>query len=314
MSLFKGKTEYLFAGVSILLWSTIVVAAKLLQNGLNNMQIVAASSLLAFVFLFAVCLFTGRLKQLRSLRAKELLILSGVGLLGTFVYHLLLYSGIAQLQPSQAIIINYLWPIMIVLFACLLLKEPLTARKLLAIGLSFLGVAVVTAGGDLLHIETKTLLGALYCVLAAVSYGLYSVLNKRLHVDELLAMTVFYAASTLVSFGWIALRGDWFTPDLPQFAGLVWMGVFTYAIAYITWALAIDRGDTAKIANTAYLTPFLTLLWTSLLPDEPFSIWSLLGLLLILAGVFIQLRGTKQSSFPLEGTVARRVSRKRRDE
>ena len=296
MSRTSFKKEYLFAGISILIWSTIGVVTKWLQQAqIGNMQIVAASSLFGFAFLFAVCLFTGRLKLLRGMRAKELLILSGVGLLGTFVYHLLLYSGIAYLSASQAIIINYLWPIMIVLFACLILKEPLTGRKLLAIGLSFLGVAVVTAGGDLLHVEPQTLLGALFCVLAAVSYGLYSVLNKRLHVDELLAMTVFYGASALLSLVWIALRGDWFTPDLPQLAGLAWMGVFTYAIAYITWALAIDRGDTAKIANTAYITPFLTLVWTSLLLREPFSLWSVLGLLLILAGVFIQLRDTKQS-------------------
>ena len=291
MSRFVLKKEYLFAGIAILLWSTIATVAKILQTGLSNLQILSAASLFAFAFLFAVCLFTGRLKLLRGLRAKDWLYLSVVGLLGTFLYHLFLYAGIARMQASQAFIINYLWPAMIVLFACLILKEPLTARKLIAIGLSFLGVIVVTAGGDLLHVSPRTLVGALFCVGAAVSYGLYSVLNKRQHMDELLAMTLFYGASSVVSLGYLAVSGAWFTPDLPQLAGLAWTGLGTYAIPYIAWAIALDRGDTAKIANLAYLTPFLSLVWTSLLLREPLSLFSVLGLLLILAGVFVQLRG-----------------------
>jgi hypothetical protein len=71
VSHFALKKEYLFAGVAIGLWSTIAVVAKMLQTGLSNLQILSAASVLAFAFLFAVCLFTGSLKLLRGLRAKE---------------------------------------------------------------------------------------------------------------------------------------------------------------------------------------------------------------------------------------------------
>lgn len=304
MSRFPVKTEYLCAGIAILLWSTIAAAAKLLQSSLDSMQILAGASLLAFVFLFFVCLFTGRLRELRRLRAKDWPILFGVGLLGTFVYNLFLYLGIERMQASQAFIINYLWPVLIVLFACLILKEPLTARKLLAIGLSFLGVVIVTAGGDLLHIEPQTLSGALFCVGAAVSYGLFSVLNKRLHYEKYTSMMLFYAFSAVLSFGWLAVRGGWFAPDLPQLAGLVWTGVGTYAIPYTAWALALDRGDTAKISNLAYITPLLSLVWTALLLHEPLSPYSVLGLVFILAGVLIQLRDRTKKEGKTDETTA----------
>ena len=55
--------------------------------------------------------------------------------------------------------------------------------------------------------------------------------------------------------------------------------------------LCLDLGDTAKISNLAYITPFLSLLWTScFLPGDPFNIWALAGLCVIVLGIFIQLK------------------------
>ena len=72
------------------------------------------------------------------------------------------------MQASQAFIINYLWPIMTVIFACIILKEKITFRKMLAIILSFAGVIIVTSNGDLLNIGKDTLAGALCCIVAAI--------------------------------------------------------------------------------------------------------------------------------------------------
>ena len=83
------------------------------------------------------------------------------------------------MQASQAFIINYLWPIMIVVFACIILKEKMTLKKAIAIVLSFIGVIIVTSNGNLLSIDNNSLIGTLFYVLAAISYGLFSVLNKQ---------------------------------------------------------------------------------------------------------------------------------------
>ena len=68
----------------------------------------------------------------------------GVGMLGIFLYYSFYYIGMGRMLASQAFIINYLWPIMSILFAAILLKEKLTFRKGIAISLSFVGVMIVT--------------------------------------------------------------------------------------------------------------------------------------------------------------------------
>lgn len=284
------KKEYLYAGISIFLWSTTATVTKLLLGSLNSMQVMLVSSLFAFVFLFIVCLIKGYLKELKSYTIKDYVRIAVTGILGTFLYHLFLYLGIDTLNASQAFIINYMWPIMSVLFACIILKERLTLRKSAAIILSFIGVIIVTANGNLLNIGKDSITGAVYCILGAVSYGLFTVLNKQKNYNKFLSMMLFYLAALIISFIYIVLFDGGFELSGMQITGLLWMGIFTTAIAFTTWALALEKGDTAKISNLAYITPFLSLVWTSLILKEELNIYSIVGLLVIISGIFVQMR------------------------
>ena len=279
------KKPYLFAGLAILFWSTIATVSKLLLNSMDSMQVLAISSFFAFLFLLVLNLIKGNLRELKKFHLKDYAILFGVGLLGTFLYNLFLYWGMERMAAGKAFIINYLWPLMIVLFACLILKEKFTLQKFIAILLSFGGVILITAGGISGGADP---LGALCCVGAAVSYGLFSVLNKKCNYNNYLAMMLYYLFAFLLSAGYLAIEGGQLLPTLSQIPGLLWSGIFTYAIAYTFWALALADGETAKISNLAYITPFLSLVWTTLILKEPFDPLALLGLLLIVGGILIQ--------------------------
>lgn len=279
------KKSYIYAFIAIFFWSTIATVSKLLLGTMESMQVLAISSLFAFLFLLLLNLIKGNLKELKAFRFKDYAILFGLGLLGIFLYNLFLYWGMERMAGGTAFIINYLWPLMILLFACLLLKEKFTLRKLFATLLSFGGVILITAGelsggGDLL--------GALCCVGAAVVYGLFSVLNKKCNYNNYLAMMIYYFFAFLLGSGYLLIGGGHLLPTLSQVPGLLWSGIFTYAIAYTFWALALAKGETAKISNLAYMTPFLSLIWTTLVLEEPFDPLALFGLLLIVGGILIQ--------------------------
>ena len=288
------KKEYLYAGVSIFFWSTTATVTKLLLGSLNSMQIMAVSSLFATLFLVVVNIANGSIKKLVFLKARDYLWIFVLGMLGIFVYHLCLYIGIDMMDASQAFIINYLWPIMTVVFACIILKEKLTPRKIIAIVLSFAGVVVVTANGNLLAVGHKTLVGAVYCIVAAVAYGLFSVLDKKKHYDKSLAMMLYYFFTFAVALIYIALTGDWFSMSFAETGGMLWSGIFTTATAYTSWAMALERGDTAKISNLAYITPFMSLVWTTLVLKEDFKPWSVAGLFVIILGIFVQMKDKKK--------------------
>ena len=241
------KKQYLYAGVSIFLWSTTSTITKLLLGSINSMQILVISSIFAALFLLIINFKKRNLVQLKAFKIKDFIQIAGLGILGTFLYNLFLYIGINKMQASQAFIINYLWPLMTVIFACIILKEKLTRRKLIAIILSFIGVIVVTSNGNLLNISKDTLIGAVFCILAAVSYGLFSVINKQKNYDKYLSMMLFYCTSAIISLIYTFITKTWFVMDGMQFAGLLWIGVFTSATAFTSWAIALEKGDTAKI-------------------------------------------------------------------
>ena len=284
------KQSYLFGGITLFLWSTTATVTKMLLGSLDSIQIMNVCSLFAAVFLFFLNLIKGNLKLLKTYTLSDYLQMAGLGTLGMFLYNIFLYNGIDSMMASQAFIINYLWPIMTVVFACLILKERLTRRKAVAIVLSFLGVVIVTTNGKLTGIAGEQLIGALCCILAAVSYGAFSVLNKRKHYNNFVSMMVYYSVSFVLSTLYNLWNHSIYIPQIAQLPGLLWLGICTSAIAYTFWALALEKGDTAKLSNLAYITPFLSLVWTSLLLHEPVTIYSLIGLFVIVSGILLQMR------------------------
>jgi drug/metabolite transporter (DMT)-like permease len=187
-------------------------------------------------------------------------------------------------------IINYLWPMMAVVAGCILMKEKMTVRKVIAVGMSFAGVAIVTSNGSLSSFSESSLTGTLCCALAAVSYGLFVALNKRLSYAPMVNMMLYYAQSAILAFAVVLLRGGMPAMNGVELLGFLWIGVGCHAIAYVSWALAMKYGDTAKVANLAYITPFLAMVVAHFVLGDPITLWSVGGLAVIVAGIFLQMK------------------------
>ena len=289
------KKEYIYAGASIFLWSTTATVSKLLLGSLNSLQVLTATTFFAFLTLLVLNIFKGNLSVLKRYTPKDFFDTAYIGFLGIFLYNVFLYTGISSMDASQAFIINYLWPLMTVIFACIILKEKMTSRKTIAILLSFIGVIIVTTNGNLFSIQKSSLMGAVYCILAAVSYGLYSVLNKQKSYIKSVCTMLYFLVSFLICLLYLFLSGKLYIPTFPQLAGFLWIGIGSNAIGTTTWALALEHGDTSKISNLAYITPFLSLIWTTLILKEDISLFSIVGLFVIISGIFIQLKDKKTS-------------------
>ena len=282
------KKQYILAALPIFFWSTIATVSKLMLAEINNIQLLWASSFFAGVFLLGVNIFSGKIKIIKNYSAKDWITLVLIGLPGTFFYYVFYYGGAEILPASQAFIINYLWPIMSVVFACFLLKEKITVKKCIAFAMSFIGVCIVTGGG-LLHFDKDTLTGAALCILGAVSYGLFTALNQRFSYEKTVAMMVGFFSSFILTtiINWS--EGNLFVPQGVQFIGFAWNGMCAMALGSTLWALALETSNTAKISNLAYITPFLSLVWISLVLKEKISIYAILGLIVIISGIFVQL-------------------------
>ena len=286
------KKTYLLAGTAILMWSTMATISQLMLSTMGNYQVLCISSLLAFLGMLVINGFSGKLRLLKTYSLKDYLIMTGIGLLGIFLYYSFYYIGMGRMLASQAFIINYLWPIMSILFAAILLKEKLTLRKAMAITLSFVGVVIVT-GKELIHFNPYMIFGAAMCICGAVCYGAFTALNKKYHYEKGISMMIAFFTSFLLSMVMNLLtQGSW-KMGFGELLGLGWNGVFSMAIGNTAWALALEKGSTAKIANLAYITPFISLIWTALILKEQISLWSVAGLCVIVLGILIQLKEKK---------------------
>lgn len=289
------KKSYLFAFSSILIWSTMATVSKLLLNNLNSLYVLCLSSFFATAFLLILIILNGKIKELKNYKVKDYFIIILAGIPGIFLYNLFYYLGGNYLLASQAFTINYLWPIMSVIFACIILREKITIKKIVAIILSFLGVFFV-AGNVFSATSITILYGMLFCLLAAVSYGLFTALTQLIHYDKTISMMLYhFAAFVLSGITLLFVQTETVVSGF-EILGLIYNGVFIMAIASTNWALALKSGETARISNLAYITPFLSLIWTYIILNEKISFLSLIGLSLIVLGILIQCFGNKDAS------------------
>ncbi len=218
---------------------------------------------------------------------KDYLLSVVITLPSTVFYYVFYYLGTNLMPASQAFIVNYLWPIMSVLFACIILREKLTVRIISAILISFLGV-LISMMNSFGKTETSMLLGGFFCLLGAMSYGIFTSLNKKYNYDKWLIMMVGFFSSFVLTFIINAFEHKLFIPSFTEMMGFAWDGIFTKALASVCWTMALQKGNTAKISNFAYITPFLSLVWTSVFLHEKITLYSIAGLIVIVAGILIQ--------------------------
>lgn len=283
----KNKA-YIFALAATLLWGSSAAVIKILLQNLNSLQILLYSSLFASISLFLIALFQKKLSIIKTYTNKDYFRFAYMGFIGVFLYYLFFYLAISYLKAQEAFIINYIWPIMIVIFAVPILKEKFTTKKILAIAVSFVGVVIIATQGNIQQLHFAKPIGVIFAIIGAVSYGLFSVLGKKQNNDKTLSMMFYFIFTFIYTLISILLFGG--IPQINEFqlVGLLWTGVFTSGGAFLLWFLALKYGDTSKIANMAFLTPFFSLIYIYILLHEDIQIYSIVGLIFICIGIFIQ--------------------------
>jgi drug/metabolite transporter (DMT)-like permease len=222
---------------------------------------------------------------------KDLLRMFGMGFLGIYIYYILLYGSFSLIPAGQANVMNYLWPIFVVIFSIPILKEKFNYKTILAISISFLGALITFTKGNLSAFTHEYASGYLLAILAAICYGLFSVLGKKFEYEKTSSMFVYYLSAVILIIPTTIVVSEFVVPKtLTTIIPLLLIGGLTSSIGFIFWFKALKLGHTHKTANLIYAVPFLAMIWTYLLNSEPFSISSIIGLILIATGIFVQLK------------------------
>lgn len=284
----EKKSSYIYVVMAVLLWSPSPAVGKLLLRNLNSLQVLLFTFFVAAASLFIIVLYQKKLTLIKEFQLKDYLTFAYMGFLGVFLYNIFLFTGLMFSSAQEAFIVNYTWPVWVVIFAIILIKEPFSIKKVIAIILGFLGVFVVVTTGNIVSFNHAHYKGDLCAFAGAVSYGLFSVLGKKHNYDKFISMMFYYGFSFI--FILIITVSFVHIPAITIFdlLGILWFGIFTSGLAYVFWFLALQYGDTAKMSNIIFLTPFISLLFIYFLIGEKIYYSSILGLIVIVGGIVIQ--------------------------
>lgn len=285
-----------YALLAALLWGSTASVIKLIGLGLNNLQILFYSSAIASVSLALMVTYQKKWGIVKSYGVKDYRRFAYMSFLGVFLYYALLYAALQLIPGQEAFIVNYTWPIWVMVFAVIFLKEKLSIKKVLAMALGFIGVYIVVTRGNLASFDFSAMEGNVLALTAACIYGLFSVLSKRNNDEKVTSTMFFYLFAFIYTSAFLVIFSSLPFPSPSEWLGLTWIGIATSGIAFVLWQLALKYGETSKVSNIVFITPFLSLVYLAILTKEVVLISSVIGALFIVSGIVLQSLRKKNST------------------
>ena len=277
--------------VSIILFSTIEVASKLMQSG-GGIAGQYPFWLAALRFIIAgLILFIPAVRQLRGrpLNGRDIILLAGLGLLGVTLMSSLYHLAITFLPANVAALVFSCNPVFVVLFAPLVLPEKITTRKLISVAVCLTGICVLAyerAAG-------LSALGLLLMLTAIVIFALYTVLFKKITPRfGALPVTAFAGLAGGLCILPLAFGFEGFPLTVygtADWLGIAYLSLIGTALGYFLFIYGISHVEASAGAMAFFLKPFLAALFAWMILDESLTLPMLAGGAFILGGMLTAL-------------------------
>ncbi|CAB4632869.1 MAG: EamA family transporter [Actinobacteria bacterium] len=211
-----------------------------------------------------------------------------VGIYGLFGYHLMLFIALQTAPAVEANLVNYLWPLLIVVLAPLFSRHlKLGARHIIAAGLGFAGaaIAITSSGGvsGVLGFEV----GYLFALAAAIIWATYSLMTTKLPTFPTSAIGLFGLVSGVFAIAAHFLLEAPAAISSTDWVLLVILGLGPLGGAFYFWDAALKIGDPRRIGLLAFLTPLLSTTLLLVVSGRELSWQLLLATALIVGGAVL---------------------------
>jgi drug/metabolite transporter (DMT)-like permease len=191
----------------------------------------------------------------------------------------------------EANLVNYLWPLLIVALAPVVVPGVrLGLRHVAAVSLGLVGAALLITGGRWsLTVEFWT--GYLLAAGSAFVWATYSLLTRRVAPFPTAAVGLFCLLSGALAFGCHLVLEPAYVPSLVQAAWIALLAIGPMGAAFFLWDAALKRGDPRTIGALAYLTPLGSTLWLVATGSGSLTPVSAVAALLIVGGAAVGAAG-----------------------
>ena len=196
-----------------------------------------------------------------------------LGVYGLFAYHFLLFIALRHAPPVEANLVNYLWQLLIVVLAPVVLPGvALRLPHVLAALLGFGGAAIAMVGGR--ELSGTLAWGYLPALAAAFIWATYSLLTKRVAAFPTTAIGLFGLVSGVLSLLCHVVLEPAASLQARDWALLAVLGLGPLGASFFLWDKALKLGDARHIGILSYITPLASTALLLLVSGRPFS-WSI---------------------------------------
>ena len=210
-----------------------------------------------------------------------------LGVYGLFGFHFFLFLALRLAPPVEANLVNYLWPLLIVVLAPAIVPDVrFSARHGLAAAFGFAGAALlITAGSG--ELGGGQALGYAFAAASALIWSTYSLMSRRLRHFPTAYVSWFCLVSGLAALACHVAFEPRYWPHDTEWLYLLALGLGPMGAAFYLWDRAMKHGDPRAIGNLAYLTPLLSTLALAAFGGATLTATSFAAMGLILAGAWL---------------------------
>lgn len=285
---------------ALIIWSSSFVAIKIAYETFPPITLGAVRFVVATLILGALTL----LPQNRvKLEKKDIGTVALSGLMGITLYAVLQNIAMQWTSASNATLIIASYPVITLLLESLIYKVKLNLFKIIGILIAIVGVVILS------YVKAETrqqgeLLGVLLLMIAGIAWAFYNFLTKKVvnrypSISLLFYQTLFGA----IFMAPLALfeRADWAAPTALSFSMMLFLGLFCSVIAFLLYNTGLKQLPASSVTSMLNLVPIFGVFFSWLLLGEQVTLRKMIGGVIIILGVMISARQTKQSGASIAG-------------
>ncbi|MFO3790470.1 DMT family transporter [Bacillus mojavensis] len=295
----KSKIQFI---LSMIIFGTMGLVVRYID--LSSSETALLSSSIGCLFLIVVFMMMKKTIPWKLVKANAYtLFLSGIALGGNWIF---LYQSYNHTTLTNATLGYYFAPVFVMILSPFVLKEELSIKKMVCIGVAIIGMVLIVGNG-ISASGTDDLLGIFFGLVAAACYAALMLLNKFIHRMGRLEITIIQLGLT----AFLLLPYVFFTEGFGIFGVsrssvpfIIILGIVNTRIGFWLFFSGMQKLKGQSIAMLSYVDPFVAILISAIILREQMTIVQMLGGTLLLGSTFL----SENKSITFSKTIKENIS------
>lgn len=288
----KSKIQFI---LSMMIFGTIGLVVRYID--LSSSERALLSSFIGCLFLLLISFLIKKKISWNLVKSNALfLILSGIALGGNWIF---LYQSYDHATIANATLGYYFAPVFVMLLSPFVLREPLSIKKMVCIGVAIIGMLMILGEGVSAS-GSENLLGLTFGLIAAAFYAALLLLNKFIKDLGNLELTIIQlGTTTLLLMPYVFLTSGFgiFEVSSSSIPFILILGIINTGIGFWLFFSGMEGLRGHSIAMLSYVDPFVAILISSIILQEQMTIVQMLGGVLLLGSTFVsEIRSVNSSN------------------